>query len=109
MEYRVKLTDQAIEQMAETVRYISKVLLAPDVANQWASRIENEIASLHSMPGRYPLTEEEPWHSEGVHKMPIENFLTYYWVDDVNGIVWVTAIVYGRRDQLNVLRNMSRN
>jgi len=109
MEYRVKLTDQAIEQMAETVRYISKVLLAPDVANQWASRIENEIASLHSMPGRYPLTEEEPWHSEGVHKMPIENFLAYYWVDDANGIVWVTAIVYGRRDQLNVLRSMSRN
>lgn len=109
MEYRVKLTDQAIEQMAETVRYISKVLLVPDVANQWASRIENEIASLHSMPGRYPLTEEEPWHSEGVHKMPIENFLAYYWVDDANGIVWVTAIVYGRRDQLNVLRNMPRN
>lgn len=31
MEYRVKLTNYAIEQMQETVSYISKVLLSPDI------------------------------------------------------------------------------
>ena len=32
MEYRVKLTDYAVEQMQEIAGYISKVLQAPDTA-----------------------------------------------------------------------------
>lgn len=109
MEYRIKLTDYAVQQMEEAVRYISKTLLAPDVARKWSDRVKKEIASLGSMPRRYPLTDEEPWRTEGIHKMPVENFLVYYWIDEDAKIVWVTAIVYGRRDQLNMLRNMPNN
>ena len=106
MEYQVKLTDYAIGQIQESVTYISKVLLVPDVAHRWATRIEEDISSLKRMPGRYPLTPEEPWHSEGIHKMPTGNFLVYYWIDDAKSIVWITAVVYGRRDQLHALRSM---
>lgn len=106
MEYRVKLTDYAIEQMRETVSYISKVFLEPDVALRWAARVEEELSSLKVMPGRYPLTDEEPWRSEGIHKMPVGNFIVYYWIEGSSQVVWITAIVYGRRDQLNALRNM---
>lgn len=105
-QYQIKMTDHATEQMREAVSYISKVLLAPDVALRWSERVQAEIASLNKMPGRYPLTPEEPWRSEGVHKMPVENFLVYYWINEADRIVWITAIVYGRRDQLNMLRNM---
>lgn len=106
MDYKVKLTDHAVSQLQETVRYISKVLQAPTVAKHWAARIKKELASLRTMPARYPLTEEEPWHTEGVHKMSVENFLVYYWIDEEKKIVWITAIVYARRDQLRVLREM---
>lgn len=109
MDYKIKLTSYAIAQMQEAVRYISRVLLVPEVAEQWASRVEKEIISLGSMPRRNPLTEEEPWRSEGIHKMPVENFLVYYWIDETSKIVWVTAIVYGRRDQLKMLRKMPFN
>ena len=105
-EYIVKLTLQAVEQMSETVRYISRTLLAPDAAGKWSARLQKEIASLNTMPLRFPLTEEEPWHTEGIHKMPVENFLVYYWVDEDQSIVWITAVVYGRRDQLIALREM---
>lgn len=106
MEYHVKLTNHAIEQMRETVGYISKALLAPDVAHQWVARMEKELASLAVMPGRYSLTEEEPWRSEGIHKFSVENFIVYYWIEEAARTVWITAIVYGRRDQTNALRNM---
>ena len=105
-QYQVKMTDHATEQMGEAVSYISKMLLVPDVALRWSERIQAEIASLSKMPGRYPLTPEEPWRSEGVHKMSVENFLVYYWINETERIVWVLAIVYGRRDQLTMLRNM---
>ena len=106
MDYKVKLTDHAVAQLQEAVIYISKVLQASTVAKHWAARIKKELASLSTMPARYPLTEEEPWHTDGVHKMSVENFLVYYWIDEEKKIVWITAIVYARRDQLRVLREM---
>lgn len=105
-QYRVKMTDHAIGQMEETVRYISKVLQAPETALRWADRLEAEMASLDRMPDRYPLTPEEPWRSDGVHKMPVGNFLVYYWIYEEARIVWITAVVYGRRDQLDQLQRM---
>lgn len=105
-QYRVRMTDHAIGQMGETVRYISKVLQAPETALRWADRLEAEMAGLGRMPGRYPLTPEEPWRSEGIHKMPVENFLVYYWVNEEAMTVWITAVVYGRRDQLDQLQRM---
>lgn len=106
MDYKVKLTDHAVAQLQEAVIYISKVLQASTVAKHWAARVKKELASLSTMPARYPLTEEEPWHTEGIHKMSVENFLVYYWIDEEKKIVWITAIVYARRDQLRVLREM---
>lgn len=106
MDYKVKLTDHAVAQLQEVVIYISKVLQASTVAKHWAARVKKELASLSTMPARYPLTEEEPWHTEGIHKMSVENFLVYYWINEEKKIVWITAIVYARRDQLRVLREM---
>ena len=105
-QYRVRMTDHAIGQMGETVRDISKVPQAPETALRWADRLEAEMARLGRMPGRYPLTPEEPWRSEGIHKMPVENFLVYYWVNEEAMTVWITAVVYGRRDQLDQLQRM---
>ena len=105
MRYEVKLTPQAFEQIEETVQYISKILLEPEIARKWADTLQSEIKKLDSMPSRYPLTEEEPWHTKGIRKMPVKNFLVYYLVDDEKKAVWVTAVIYGRRDQISALRD----
>ncbi len=107
MRYEVKLTAQAIEQIEEIVQYISKVLLAPETARKWADALQYEIAKLDSMPSRYPLTEEEPWHTKGIHKMPFKNFLVYYLINEGRKSVWITAVIYGRRDQITALVDMS--
>lgn len=106
MQYVVKLTPQAVVQIQETIAYISKALLAPDTADAWAERLEKEISALDTMPGRYPLVGREPWKSEGIHKMVVKNFLVYYLIDDEAKTVWITAVVYARRDQLNALKEM---
>ena len=106
MDYSVKLTPHAIVQIQETIVYISKVLLVPETATAWADYLQKESATLDSMPARYPLTEEEPWRSKGVRKMPVKNFIVYYLIDEGQKTVWITTVVYGRRDQLNALKNM---
>lgn len=107
MCYEVKLTAQAIGQLEETVQYISKILLEPEIARKWADTLQCEIGKLDSMPSRYPLTEEEPWRTKGIRKMPVKNFLVYYLIDEEKEAVWITAVIYGRRDQMAALSDMS--
>ena len=38
-----------------------------------------------------------------MHKMVVENFIVYYWVNEDTSTVWVSAVVYGRRDQISAL------
>ena len=108
MTYQVNLTDSAYVQLKEAIIYISNVLFEPEAANQWSDRIKKSISSLNNMPRRFPLVDEEPWRTEGIHKMTVDNFIVYYWVNDDTETVWITAVVYGRRDQLAALRDMPK-
>ena len=106
MPYEVKLTSQAIGQIGETVQYISKILLTPETARKWTDTLQREIEKLGSMPSRFPLTEEEPWRTKGIRKMPVKNFLVYYLVDEEKKTVWITAVIYGSRDQIEALSDI---
>ena len=106
MEYEVKITLYALHQIQEIVHYISAVLQSPGNATHWLDTIKSEIASLSSMSARVPLTEEEPWRSQGAHKMVVKNFLVYFWIDPDNLCVWITAVIYGRRNQRQQLEQM---
>lgn len=104
--YEVKITKQAQEQMREIVHYISHELFAPDAAVNLLNHLENSINSLSEMPERMSLVEEEPWCTEGVRKVVVKNFLVYFWIDKVNMKVHITAVVYGKRNQVKQLLKM---
>lgn len=107
MEYEVRLTPQAVEQIQQTVTYISHSLQEPVIARRWSDHLEKEIRSLKQHPVRYPLTPEESWHSHGIRKMIVKNFFVYYLlIDEAKEQVAVTAVVYGRRDQTAALLEM---
>ncbi len=108
MDYQVTLTAQATEQIREIVIYISQSLQEPTVAKHWADLLYNEIANLCFMPSRHLLVEEEPWRTKGIRKMPVKNFIVYYWVDEENKRVSITAVIYGRRDQLAALSDITQ-
>lgn len=39
-------------------------------------------------------------------KSKFSNFLVYYWINKVESRVYVTAVIYDRRDQLEQLKTM---
>ena len=104
--YTVKLTRQAEEQLREIVDYIRFTLQAPNTASKMLDALAEEIYSLDQFPYRAPLTEEEPWHSQGVHRISVKNFLVYFWIDEAQKKVQVSGIIYGRRDQRHQLSNL---
>lgn len=105
--YKVKVTRQAMEQLQEIVHYISKELLAPEAADHLLMEIRKGIESLSEFPERHAFIEEEPWRSEGVRKIVVKNFLVYYWVDMERCMVYITAVIYNKRDQIYQLRKMN--
>lgn len=106
MDYKVKISPFAISQLEETVKYISEVLLSPETAIKWLNVLEKEIASLSLMPNRYPLTEDEPWKTNGIRKMLVKGFVVYYWINEEKNVVTVTAVIYGKRDQISALKEV---
>lgn len=105
-QYQVKITLQAIAQMRDTFKYIAEELGSPESAQSWLDRIEKAFDSLKVMPERIALTEEEPWRSRGIHKMTVKNHLIYFWIDNENHKVQITAIIYAGRDQIHQLTQM---
>lgn len=104
--YTVKITSQAEEQIQETIYYITHELKAPNAALHLLDTLENSIASLSDYPQRVTLIDEEPWHTKGIRRLPVKNFLIYFWIDDANMKVQITALIYGKRDQLRQLSQM---
>ena len=88
------------------MHYISNDLMVPDAANNLLDKIKAEIMKLSCFPKKHALIDEEPWRTEGMRKIVVKNFLIYYWVDDENSRVQVTAVIYSRRDQIRQLANM---
>ena len=105
-KYTVKITTQAQEQLREIASYISYALQAPGTAVKILDMLEKEILSLDQFPNRVPLTMEEPWHSQGVHKLPVKNYLVYFWVDEEAKKVQIIGVIYARANQRHQLSNL---
>lgn len=104
--YVVKITSQAEEQIQEIIHYITNELKAPVAALHLLDALEASFTSLAHFPQRVTLIDEEPWHTNGIHRLPVKNFLVYFWIDEDNIKVQVIAVIYEKRDQLHQLSQM---
>ena len=53
---------------------------------------------------RHRLYEEEPWRSQGLRVLPVDNYIVFYLPDETSATVSIIRIMYGGRDidkQLN--------
>ncbi len=104
--YTVRITRQARDHLRGIKAYITDELLVPEAANSTIARLKKEIKSLSTMPERIKLTDEEPWRSEGIHRMCVKNYYVYFLIDDENSKVQVTSVIYVARDQAKQLELM---
>lgn len=104
--YKVWITKYALAQMKEIRDYIANELLAPQAAYNLLAEIKSKIAALETMPERNSLVDVKKWREQGVRKVIVKNFVIYYWINEEQKAVHITAVVYGKRDQLKQLGKM---
>ena len=105
--YRVVYSPEARDDLKEIYTYIAVELQAPETAEGQVNRIRKEIRSLDFMPSRYAIVDWEPWRSMGMHRVPVDNFVVYYAVNDGSRTVTVIRIFYGGRD-VEIIINTER-
>lgn len=108
-QYGVHITQYAEQSMRDISHYIAFELMAPDAAVRLLQMIRKEISSLKFMPDRIHLTPDEPWRAMGLHRMRVKNYYVYFWIDEEKDLVYVTDVMYVRRDQKTQLEFMPLN
>ena len=98
MIFSVVYSSEARQDLRDIYEYIAQELLEPDTAAGQTNRIMKAARSLEQMPMRHRLYEEEPWHSQGLRFLPVDNYLIFYLPDETNNIVNIIRIMYGGRD-----------
>ena len=98
MIYDVVYTAEARQDLRDIYEYIAYELLEPEIASGQVDRSMKAARSLEQMPMRYTRYEEEPWHSQGLRSLPVDNYLIFYLPDETTSVVNIIRIMYGGRD-----------
>lgn len=85
--------------------YIAYNLRAKDNAEGQTGRIRESIRALNNLPERYGSVDWEPWHSMGMRKMPVDNYIVYYLVHHEAKEVEIVRIFYGGRDVAGIVQS----
>lgn len=68
--------------------------------------LDEVFETISQNPERQFLVEQELWHSEGVRKIKVKNYLVYFWIDVENAAVQVIGVCYAKRDQIKFLNGI---
>ena len=98
MIYDVVYSAESRQDLRNIYEYIAYELLVPEIAASQVDRIMKAERSLEQMPMRYTCYEEEPWHSQGLRFLPLDNYVIFYLPDETTSVVNIIRIMYGGRD-----------
>ncbi len=98
--YKVRIYPTAEQDLAEIVNYLNT--LSQQAALKYYDMLTKEIASLSTMPERYPHPRDLALTAKGYRYLVVKDYLVFYMV--VGDTVQIHRILYGRRDYQSILK-----
>ena len=102
-EYNVILETTAVLDLRGILDYITDILKQPEAAERIFLSIEKKVMALNVMPARHSIVRDETYAALGVRMMPVENYIAFYLIDEINLEVHVLRILYKRRQWQSLL------
>ena len=97
--YKVKIYPAAKQDPLEIIDYLNT--LSREAALRYYDLLTEEIASLATMPERYPRPKDLALAAKGYRYLAVKNYLVFYVVS--GDTVQIRRILYGHRDYLSLL------
>lgn len=104
--YQIIVTPDAENDLIELRDYISNVLLVPETAREYIRTLREGIGKLSFLAPSFAPLDKEPWHTRKIRKYTVKNFIIYYRMDEDAGIVYILNVIYAKRDQLRILKQI---
>ena len=97
MNFTVKLSDDAIDDMAKIRSYISYNLQNPYAASGQLDRIFSSFQKLIAFPKIHRAHGKDRFGNE-IRIYPVDNYTVLYYLDEANSVVNISRVLYGRRN-----------
>lgn len=104
-KWTIRYTNTAFAELDCIYKYIAEELLVPEISMGQIRRIMKAIAALDEMPLRNTLYDKEPWKSRGLRKLPVDNYMVFYYANEQTSEVVIMHIFYGGRNIADILNN----
>ena len=101
MEYRVKLTDQFLDEFEEICDYISNKLKNIDASNRLREKVIYNIFLLENSPRMCIEIENVDRAERQYRRLVINNYVILYTIDEEQKIIYIAHIYYGGRNYLD--------
>ncbi len=99
--FEVEFTDECIGEMTEIYEYIANNLKENNSAKQLMTEVTNRVLNLENMPEIYMKIGKIDKLKREYHRMVVKNYVILYTIDFEKRKVYVSRMIYGRKDYLN--------
>lgn len=103
MDYKLLITNEAKCDIDEIISYIVNELKNPIAAENLLTKIELSFDTISSNPLAFPLCSDKRLRDGGYRKITVKNYIVFYRVDDINHIVYIMRVIYGRRNYIEII------
>ena len=99
--FEVEFTDECIEEMTEIYEYISNNLKENNVAKRLMTEVTHRVLELAYVPELYMKIGKVDRLKREYHRMVVKNYVVLYMIDYEKQTVFISSMIYGRRNYLN--------
>ncbi len=99
-KYKVKITDECIEEIEQIYDYIANDLNADKSAVKVVKEFKTKILTLSETPKLYPKINKRNRAKKTYRRLIVKNFIVLYTVDDNQKLVFISHIFFNRKNYL---------
>lgn len=103
-QYKVLITDAAVEDINSIYDYIANELLSPGTAADQYDRIEDAILTLESFPERNRVMDSPREREKGLRMLLVDHYCVFYCISADK--VYVTDVLYSACDYEERLKGL---
>ena len=105
MNYELRITRAAENDLNEAADYIEFVLLNPQAADDLVDAVEETLPTLAQYAQRYALVDDPVLRAWGIRFVQIKNYLAFYTISEEEQKVYIVRFLYGKRNWISILKN----
>ena len=98
MDYEIVITKSAEEDLDAIVFYIVETLMNKTAATHLIEAIEVVYERIAQFPDMYVLSLDSRLAALGYHRVPIQNFIMLYKVNNKRKRIYISRIFYGKQE-----------